>query len=74
MQCWDSKADGCTAEEDRASAAQVAAELGIKFIHLDFISHYKSKVISYFYNEYRAGRTPNPDIMCNKEIKFGMFF
>lgn len=73
MQCWDEKADGCRADEDRADAVKVAAKLGIKFVSLDFVSEYKSKVINYFYNEYRLGRTPNPDVMCNKEIKFGMF-
>lgn len=73
IQCWDEKADGCTAEEDRADAAKVAAHLGIKFKHLDFIKEYKVKVIEHFYEEYEAGRTPNPDVLCNKEIKFGMF-
>lgn len=73
MQCWDEKADGCRAEEDRADAAKVAAHLGIKFQHLNFIKEYKSKVIDYFYAEYKLGRTPNPDVLCNKEIKFGMF-
>jgi tRNA-uridine 2-sulfurtransferase len=74
MQCWDNKADGCTADEDKSYAVQTSAKLGIPFIHLDFISDYKNKVIEYFYNEYKAGRTPNPDVMCNKEIKFGLFY
>ena len=73
MQCWNEKADGCRAEEDRADAAKVAAHLGIKFSHLNFIKEYKERVIDYFYAEYKAGRTPNPDVLCNKEIKFGMF-
>jgi len=73
MQCWDSRADGCTAEQDRADAVSVASKLGIKFGYLDFIQEYKAKVIDYFYKEYEAGRTPNPDVMCNKEIKFGLF-
>jgi tRNA-uridine 2-sulfurtransferase len=73
MQCWDEKADGCRAEEDRKDAVQVANHLGIKFVHLDFVKEYKERVISYFYDEYRAGRTPNPDIICNRDIKFGMF-
>ena len=73
MQCWDAKVDGCRADEDRADAVEVATKLGIKFKYLDFIKPYKEKVISYFYNEYQAGRTPNPDIICNKEIKFGLF-
>lgn len=74
LQCWEEDYPGCTAKEDRASAAQVAAKLDIKFTHLDFIKAYKEKVLSYFYTEYKAGRTPNPDVMCNKEIKFGMFY
>ncbi len=73
IQCWDEKADGCSAEEDRASAASVAGHLEVKFRHLNFIKEYKELVIGYFYKEYAAGRTPNPDVMCNKEIKFGMF-
>ena len=74
IQCWDAKADGCKADEDRASAVAVSSRLGIKFEHLDYIKQYESKVIDYFYKEYEAGRTPNPDTLCNKEIKFGLFF
>lgn len=73
IQCWDEKADGCTAEEDRASAVAVATKLEIPFRHLNFVKDYKEKVISYFYDEYKKGRTPNPDIVCNTDIKFGMF-
>ncbi|MFA6981872.1 MAG: tRNA 2-thiouridine(34) synthase MnmA [Patescibacteria group bacterium] len=73
MQCWDSKLDGCTAEADRSDAVKVCAKLGIKFESLDFIKDYKTKVIEYFFSEYEKGRTPNPDVICNKEIKFGMF-
>ncbi len=74
MQCWEAKLDGCGANEDKMYAVQSAAKLGIKFESLDFIREYNKKVISYFYDEYRQGRTPNPDVMCNKEIKFGLFF
>ena len=73
MQCWDEKADGCKADEDRASAAQVAGELDIKFKDINFILEYKKQVINYFYDEYRRGRTPNPDIVCNTDIKFGLY-
>ncbi len=73
LQCWDYKADGCSGEEDRADAVKVAAKLGIKFVSLNFEKEYREKVIDYFYKEYASGRTPNPDVMCNKEIKFGMF-
>lgn len=61
------------ADEDRASATSVAGRLGIKLKHLNFVKEYKNKVISYFYEGYRNGRTPNPDILCNTEIKFGLF-
>ena len=74
MQCWDAKADGCKADEDRTFAVKTAAKLGIPFDTLDFRKEYNEKVMKYFYDEYRAGRTPNPDVMCNKEIKFGLFF
>ncbi len=73
MICWDEKTAGCTADQDRKDAARVAAYLGISFEALNFVKEYKDKVIDYFYSEYKAGRTPNPDVMCNKEIKFGMF-
>lgn len=74
VQCWEKKIDGCAADEDKAYALQTAVHLEIPFKHLDFIKEYKDKVIEYFYSEYKSGRTPNPDVMCNKEIKFGMFY
>jgi len=72
LECW--KAPGCRSEEDRADALKVALELGIPFQVLDFKDAYKNKVVEYFFREYEAGRTPNPDVMCNKEIKFGLFY
>jgi len=74
MQCWDFPKEGCASNEDKMYAVQTAAKLGIKIEILNFISEYKDRVITYFYDEYRSGRTPNPDIMCNKEIKFGIFY
>jgi tRNA-uridine 2-sulfurtransferase len=74
IKCWDVKEDGCAADEDKAYAVQTAIKLGIKFETLDFRKEYQKKVIDYFYNEYSKGRTPNPDVMCNKEIKFGIFY
>lgn len=74
LQCWETKMDGCASDEDRAYAVQVAAQLGIGFERLDFKEQYKTSVIDYFYSEYQRGRTPNPDVMCNKEIKFGLFY
>src|SRR3990172_12373451 len=72
MRCW-SEGPYCTADADQADAAKVAATLGIPFHVFDFEKEYKNSVIDYFYSEYEAGRTPNPDVMCNKEIKFGLF-
>lgn len=73
MRCWDYNAPGCHGNEDRADAVKVAALLGIPFVNLDFEREYKDTVLKYFYSEIEAGRTPNPDVMCNKEIKFGLF-
>lgn len=65
--------DGCRSDADRASAARVAGFLGIPFEVWDFEREYRMKVVGYFYREYKASRTPNPDIVCNREIKFGLF-
>ena len=72
LECW--RAPGCRSEEDRADALKVALSLGIPFQVLDFKDTYKNHVVEYFFNEYEAGRTPNPDVLCNKEIKFGLFY
>lgn len=73
MQCWDYSSETCKGNEDRSDAVAICEQLGIKFKFLNFEKEYKSRVIDYFYSEYRAGRTPNPDVLCNKEIKFGLF-
>ncbi len=67
------KKNGCRADEDRQMALQTCLELGIPFKVLDFSEEYNLRVIKYFYEEYEAGRTPNPDVLCNSEIKFGLF-
>ncbi len=67
------KKNGCRADEDRASALKTCLELDIPFKTLDFSEEYNQRVIKYFYEEYEAGRTPNPDVLCNSEIKFGLF-
>lgn len=72
LECW--RAPGCRAEEDRKDALDVALKLGIPFRVLDFKDAYKQTVVEYFFREYEAGRTPNPDVLCNKEIKFGLFY
>jgi tRNA-specific 2-thiouridylase len=72
LECW--RAPGCRVDEDRRDAMDVARQLGIGFQVLDFKEVYRKKVVDYFYQEYEGGRTPNPDVMCNREIKFGMFY
>ncbi len=63
----------CTATEDLADAQSVSDDLGIKLHTVNFSGEYWDRVFEYFLEEYRSGRTPNPDIMCNKEIKFKAF-
>jgi tRNA-uridine 2-sulfurtransferase len=74
MQGWNNPNFECTWRSDRQDAARVAAKLGIPFKVLDYSREYYEKVVSYLISEYKAGRTPNPDVMCNKEIKFGLFY
>lgn len=63
----------CPQEQDYLDAKLVAEKLGIKLYRVDFIKEYWDNVFSYLINEYRIGRTPNPDIFCNKYIKFSYF-
>ncbi|HWA64436.1 MAG TPA: tRNA 2-thiouridine(34) synthase MnmA [Candidatus Paceibacterota bacterium] len=63
----------CLWKQDREDALRAAAAIGIPFKTWDFSREYKKSVTDYMIREYRAGRTPNPDVMCNKEIKFGLF-
>ena len=72
LECW--KEPGCRTDADRKDALSVALKLKIPFKVLDFKQEYRRKVVDHFYDEYKAGRTPNPDVMCNKEIKFGLFY
>lgn len=64
----------CTWKDDRLDAMRVCAKIGIPFITLDLEKEYKKEVVDYMIAEYKAGRTPNPDVMCNKEVKFGAFY
>lgn len=64
----------CTWAADRRDAMRVAAHLAIPFKTLDASVEYKHEVIDYLVREYGVGRTPNPDVMCNKEVKFGAFY
>lgn len=68
------KTPGCRTEQDHKDAVVVASQLGIPLFTMDFVKEYEKEVLSNFYDEYRAGRTPNPDVLCNERIKFGVFF
>jgi tRNA-specific 2-thiouridylase len=75
MKNWneDDGTEYCTAQEDLLDAMQVAGVLGIELHTANFANQYWDRVFEHFLQEYRAGRTPNPDILCNKEIKFKAF-
>lgn len=75
MKNWSKNLPGmkCPWAEDLADAKRVAVKLGIDFRVFDFEAEYKQKVVDYMLAEYQKGNTPNPDIMCNQEIKFKLF-
>lgn len=75
MKNWDDTDDEgyCTATEDYEDVAKVAEQIGIPYYSVNFEKEYWDRVFEYFLQEYRNGRTPNPDVMCNKEIKFKAF-
>lgn len=75
MRNWkEEDAEGvCTAEEDYSYVRGVCDRLGIPYYGVDFSREYWDRVFSYFLREYQAGRTPNPDVLCNTEIKFDAF-
>ena len=85
MRNWDAMANGdylgnptvnddqCPQEKDYQDAQKVAEKLGIPLLRVDFIKEYWDHVFSFFISEYESGRTPNPDILCNKYIKFDAF-
>lgn len=77
MQNWhdaDSTLHGdCEWEEDRFVAEMVARKIGIPFYFVDLSREYRQRVVDYMFDEYSRGRTPNPDVLCNREIKFDAF-
>lgn len=73
IKTWHPDFIECNEEEERRDAMRVAAFLGIPFLTFDFEDVYKKGVADYMINEYKLGRTPNPDVMCNREVKFGAF-
>jgi len=78
IKAWEPASAGrridCGWREDRRDAMRVASLLDIPFMTLDLSKEYKEEVVDYMLAEYKAGRTPNPDVMCNKAIKFGAFY
>ncbi len=75
MKNWSQDLPGfpCPWKEDFQDAKRVAVQLGIDFKMYDFEKEYRQKVVDYMIEEYQAGRTPNPDVMCNQEVKFKLF-
>lgn len=65
--------DECPWVDDSNDALEVAEMLGIPFQVIDFSKEYKERIVDYMFNEYAAGRTPNPDVLCNREVKFDIF-
>lgn len=75
MKPWQPESDNfCLWKQDREDAMRIASKLAIPFKTWGFSREYKKYVIDYMIKEYKSGRTPNPDVMCNKKIKFGLFF
>ena len=75
MKNWEEKDDNgvCTSEKDFADVKKVANKLGIPYYSVNFVKEYYDRVFEHFLEEYKSGRTPNPDVLCNREIKFGPF-
>ena len=73
MTNWEDDDGYCTAADDLQDARRVCEQLRIPLHHVNFARQYRERVFEYFLDEYRAGRTPNPDVLCNREIKFGVF-
>lgn len=74
IKVWQPDWMECTWREDRLDAMRVAAALDIPFITIDLEKEYKREVVDYMISEYKSGRTPNPDVMCNSHVKFGGFY
>ena len=73
MTNWEDDDGYCTAAADLQDARRVCKHLDIPLHHVNFAKQYRDQVFEYFLDEYRKGRTPNPDVLCNREIKFGVF-
>jgi len=74
IKVWQPEFFECTWRQDRMDAMRVCAKLDIPFVTLNLEDEYKREVVDYMIREYKEGKTPNPDVMCNKYVKFGGFF
>ncbi len=70
---WEEKDGSCTAEADFEDVKRVCNKIGIPYFSVNYAKEYYERVFSYFLEEYKKGRTPNPDVLCNREVKFGPF-
>ena len=70
---WDEEDGQCTAVEDYEDVKRVCDKIGIPYYSVNYAKEYYERVFQYFLDEYKRGRTPNPDVLCNREIKFGPF-
>lgn len=70
---WDADDGQCTAMEDYEDVKRVCDKIGIPYFSVNYAKEYYERVFTYFLDEYKKGRTPNPDVLCNREIKFGPF-
>jgi tRNA-specific 2-thiouridylase len=73
MTNWEDDEGYCTAAADLQDARRICERLDVPLHHVNFAREYRERVFDHFLSEYRAGRTPNPDVLCNREIKFGVF-
>ena len=73
MSNWEDDDGYCTAADDLQDARSVCDKLNMTLHHVNFSEQYREQVFAHFLDEYRAGRTPNPDVLCNRDIKFGVF-
>jgi tRNA-specific 2-thiouridylase len=74
IKVWEPAGVPCTWRAERREAMRVAAHLGIPLLTLDLSKKYEKEVVDYMIKEYKRGRTPNPDVMCNRYVKFGAFY
>jgi tRNA-specific 2-thiouridylase len=73
MTNWEDDDGYCSAAQDLQDARRICSQLDIPLHHVNFARQYRERVFRHFLDEYRKGRTPNPDVLCNREIKFGVF-